>query len=242
MIIYSITNKITGQMYIGQTVRSLDLRIAEHHKNMIAKLDFKLYHAMNQYGWDNFVFATIDHADTQEELDALEIYYIGKYDTINSGYNMALGGHLNPMDSEAVVKKHSDKMRSPEVRNKISTSMKQSYAVRGGASEDHKKHLSENKKAHYASAAGEETKAKFRASFCMSDAHKEALNQSHYKSLYCIDSTGKEVATFTSVKEAAIWWYDQGYHLKSIRSICDSIKRSSKKDQFIRGLKWIYRV
>ena len=49
--------------------------------------DTKFYRAVRKYGKENFVIEAIDFADTQEELDQKEVYYIKLYDSVKSGYN-----------------------------------------------------------------------------------------------------------------------------------------------------------
>lgn len=242
MVIYKITNLINGKMYIGQTTETLEQRIEWHRNSMVSNVNTHIYNAMRKYGWDNFKFEEIVHTDDKDVLDELEMYYIQKYDTYRNGYNMTPGGDSNPMFSEEVSKKHDAKMRSPEVRKKISDSMKQSYVDRGGPSEEHRRHLSESRKQLYASEKGEEIKEKFRQSFKLSPEHFKALNDAKNKSVYCINVEGALVAEFNRVKDAAKWWYDQGYKVKDYSQLCDRIKQSYKEDKYIRGLKWIYRV
>ena len=49
--------------------------------------DTKFYRAIRKYGKENFKIESIDFANTQEELDQKEIYYINLYDSVKSGYN-----------------------------------------------------------------------------------------------------------------------------------------------------------
>ena len=104
---------------------------------------------------------------------------------------MAPGGVYNPMSSKVVAEKHHQKMRTPEVRNKISESMKASYAKRGGTTQEHRKNLSQSRKELYASEKGDEIRAKFRKSFKFSPEHYKALNDAKNKSVYCIDEKVK---------------------------------------------------
>ena len=243
MLIYKITNDVNSKLYIGQTTRTLEERINDHRRMYNSGSDFRIYNAMREYGWDKFHFQIIAEVEDQETLNELEIYYIEKYDTINNGYNMALGGDINPMCSPIIKERHDNKMRTDVVRKKISDSMKQSYVDRGGPTLEHRKHLSENKKALYASARGDEVRAKFRQSFKLSDEHRKALEASLIKSVYCIDEFGNVVAEFNRVKDAASWWQDNGYgEVKYLRTISGTIKRSATGDRYIKGLKWIYRV
>lgn len=242
MLIYIITNDVNDKVYIGQTTKTLEERIQGHRNSMVTGVTTHIYNAMRKYGWDKFHFRQIATAETQEDLDYLEQYYISKYDSVRNDYNMAFGGSTNTMDSPVVKAKHDAKMRSPEVRKQISESMKASYAERGGPTSEHRKHLSESRKALYASEKGESIKQKFRQSFKLSPEHFKALNDAKNKSVYCIDQSGQLVAEFSRVKDAAQWWYDQGYKVKDITQLSDKIRESYKQDRYIKGLKWIYRV
>ncbi len=242
MLIYKITNVITNKVYIGQTTKTLSERIQNHHNSMVSNVNTHLYNAMRKYGWDNFKFEIIAEAQTQQELDELETYYIQLYDSIQNGYNMTPGGNNNPMRSVVVSEKHIAKMRSPEVRKKISESMKASYQRRGGVNEEHRKHLSESRKMLYASDKGDAIKDKFRQSFKFSPEHFRALNDAKNKAVYCVNVEGQVVAEFTRVKDAALWWYNSGYAVKRPDILLGRIKQSAVENKFIRGLKWIYRV
>lgn len=242
MLIYIITNDVNDKVYIGQTTKTLENRIQNHHNSMVTGVDTHIYRAMRKYGWEKFHFRQIATAESQEDLDYLEQYYIAKYDSVKNGYNMSFGGSTNTMDSPIVKAKHDAKMRSPEVRKQISESMKASYAERGGPTEEHRKHLSESRKALYASEKGDEIREKFRKSFKFSAEHFKALNDSKNKSVYCVNESGEVIAEFERVKDAAQWWYEQGYIVKDVSQLCDRIKQSYREDKYIKGIKWVYRV
>lgn len=126
MIIYRITNKTNGKVYIGQTNKSLEERKRTHRNRCFGKYynKTKLYDAIRVYGWDNFEWAEIDTANSQEELDQKEIDYIRSYNSIDNGYNMITGGlGFNPMDSEYIKTKHLAIVQSEEFRTKISKSI-----------------------------------------------------------------------------------------------------------------------
>ena len=243
MYIYRIYNDVNDKSYIGQTVKSLEYQMSLHRNSMVTGQTQPLYVAMRELGWDNFHIELIQEAKSLEELDELEVYYIQEYNSIENGYNVQHGGKCaRVMDDFSVQEKHLKSMRSVEVRSKISSSMKASYIRRGGPSEEHRKHLSESKKALYASEKGDEVRRKFRESFKLSEKHAEALRSSHYKAIYCIDESGKVVAEFDKVKDGAMWWLNNGYPVKSYDQLCDRIKQSSKEGKYIKGLKWVYRV
>jgi group I intron endonuclease len=150
--IYKITNKINGKLYIGQTTRTVATRFNEHlyraeyYCNKYGDKKYKymhLYLAITKHGAENFIVETIDCADSKKELNKKERYWINFYDSIKTGYNMMPGGtDKNPMDSDIVKAKHDAIMRSDEVRNKISVSLK-NYKQKYGISDTHRKRLSE---------------------------------------------------------------------------------------------------
>jgi hypothetical protein len=53
----------------------------------------KLYPALKKYGWDNFLAEIIDtSAQTQSQLDDLEVFYVAKFNSFHNGYNCNPGG------------------------------------------------------------------------------------------------------------------------------------------------------
>lgn len=92
--IYSITNLITGDMYIGQTKVSFETRWQHHIADLKANRHDNDYFqkAWNKYGKEAFKFKAIHICDELDILNDLEAYYIKKYDTFNNGYNLTSGG------------------------------------------------------------------------------------------------------------------------------------------------------
>lgn len=84
--IYKITNKITSQSYIGQSV-DISRRWTEHCR--VSKADKSLISkAIAEYGKDNFIFEVLCECNI-DELDKNESYYIHYYNTITpNGYNI----------------------------------------------------------------------------------------------------------------------------------------------------------
>lgn len=101
MLIYKITNRINGKVYIGQTTRPLTVRWKQHcnpaNTNCIA-----LHRAIQKYGKENFTVEQIDVACDIDELNEKEIYWIKFYDSVNSekGYNLKVGGEHTTMSDE----------------------------------------------------------------------------------------------------------------------------------------------
>lgn len=89
MIIYKATNKINGMCYIGQTSRTLKERMQEHKRHHNTYFD----NAINKYGIDNFEIKIIDKANSIEELNAKEMFWISFFDCMKPrGYNLCEGG------------------------------------------------------------------------------------------------------------------------------------------------------
>lgn len=93
MIIYKITNKLNGKVYIGETRKGLKTRWAQHCRDANSKIAcFKLQKAIKKYGAENFTIEQIDCAATKEEADAKEVYWIKFYNAVENGYNTSPGG------------------------------------------------------------------------------------------------------------------------------------------------------
>jgi len=100
-IIYKITNKVNGKMYIGLTTQTILKRWKQHIQHSFNKniYGYKYYfhRAMRKYGVENFVIEQIDVAYSEKELKDKEIYYINKFNTYckneqSNGYNLTKGG------------------------------------------------------------------------------------------------------------------------------------------------------
>lgn len=117
MIIYKITNKINGKMYIGQTKRKFEKRWARHIRDSLNNiLDTHFARAIRLYGPENFITEIIDTADTEEELTKKEYYWIHYYNTINEGYNETdaeykCGGNTYKSKTKEELIKISEKIR-----------------------------------------------------------------------------------------------------------------------------------
>jgi group I intron endonuclease len=91
MLIYKITNLITGKFYIGQTRMPLKRRWAVHKAS---KRTSPLTSSIKKYGVDNFKIEEICKASSQDELNRLEVYYISSYKSLYPlGYNLSKGGY-----------------------------------------------------------------------------------------------------------------------------------------------------
>ena len=97
MIIYRITNTLNSKIYVGQTVHGLLYRWGQHKRNALNyNIGYPLYRAIRKYGIENFTVELIDLADSVEESNAKEIFWIENlncYIEDKMGYNLTRGGH-----------------------------------------------------------------------------------------------------------------------------------------------------
>ena len=68
MVIYKMVNTHNGKIYIGQSVRDVDVRMKEHFHHSTIVVD----KAVQKYGVDAFEIEVIDRADTIHELNEKE--------------------------------------------------------------------------------------------------------------------------------------------------------------------------
>ena len=90
--IYKITNIVTDECYIGQSV-DIYKRWCEHCKcglGIDPPPGNKLYKAIQEYGLDNFTFELITECEPSE-LNEKEKYFISLYQADTFGYNGNIG-------------------------------------------------------------------------------------------------------------------------------------------------------
>ena len=90
--IYKITNQVTKECYIGQSV-DISKRWKDHAKcglGIDTPAGNKLYKAMQTYGIWNFSWEVLEQC-SKDLLDEKEKYYIDLYDSYNFGYNSNTG-------------------------------------------------------------------------------------------------------------------------------------------------------
>jgi hypothetical protein len=133
MIIYKLTNKITGKQYIGQTVKSMAQRWRIHCSPTSGCT--YLSHAINKYGQENFLIEIVEHCNSLDELNKKEQDYIKLFNTLSpNGYNLTTGGE-NCLASQETKDKQSaahtgslnaffGKKHTKESRDKLSKALK----------------------------------------------------------------------------------------------------------------------
>ena len=95
-IIYKYTSP-SGKVYIGQTTKEHQRRntFLNEKKNYAG---MKIDNARRKYGAINFKYEVLEkiyaktNDDLLNQLNTLEVYYIGLYNSFKDGYNMSIGG------------------------------------------------------------------------------------------------------------------------------------------------------
>lgn len=177
--IYCIENLVNGKKYIGKSV-NISKRWSEHKRALKSNQHYNkhLQKAWNKYGELNFKFSVIKYCNTEEELNNFEMYYINKFNTINSqyGYNITSGG-------EGAIGYH----HTEEIKKYIST-------IQTG------RLLSENWRKNISSAH----KDRIKNGLMPKTEHFEKYNEEKSRPINCYDkNTGKYIETFESIQEAS---------------------------------------
>lgn len=122
--IYKITNNINGKIYIGKHKYSRPTLDESYRASGVY-----INRSIEKYGWQNFTQELIDTADTLEELNHKECYYIKLYQCQHpSGYNLTDGGDglSNPSDEvrEKMASKKRGTKQSEDTKSKRIASLK----------------------------------------------------------------------------------------------------------------------
>lgn len=121
MYIYKITNIQNNKVYIGQTIRPIKDRFHRHLNDAINNiLDTHFARAIRKYGKENFIIEQIDQAQTQDELNKKEQYWIQYYNSVNEGYNETdaiskCGGNTYQSKTEKEMESIKEKIRQTKI-------------------------------------------------------------------------------------------------------------------------------
>ena len=138
MIIYLITNKVTGKQYVGQTTRSVKNRWKEHCESKTC-----IGNAIKKYGKKSFSKKVIEQCKSLNKLDKKEVHWIKELNTIApNGYNLTEGGNgnLGYVASKETRKKMSESRMGIKMSKETCKRMSESH--KGIAlSKDHRKRI-----------------------------------------------------------------------------------------------------
>lgn len=133
--IYKIVNTINNKIYIGYTTLTFGDRRDSHFASLRGGYHFNnhLQEDFNKYGENNFRFDIVEIIEdccSEDVYKEKEIYYISKYNTTQTGYNVSTGGNnfsgVRPskdkikMLSELNKKLNTNKSASIETKKKMS--------------------------------------------------------------------------------------------------------------------------
>ena len=124
MWIYKITNIQNNKVYIGQTIRPIEQRFKRHLSDALNNiLDTHFARAIRKYGKENFIIEQIDEAQTQDELNQKEQYWIKYYNSVNEGYNETdaiskCGGNTYQSKTEKEMEVIKEKIRQTKIGSK----------------------------------------------------------------------------------------------------------------------------
>ena len=92
--IYKITNLVNGKIYIGQTNRPIKKRLSAHINSARHGSWYAIHKAIRKYGPENFEIQEIDFAESKEEMNEKEKFYVTEHKSNDPrvGYNMTPGG------------------------------------------------------------------------------------------------------------------------------------------------------
>ena len=156
-VIYKITCKINGKMYIGQTTETnFDVYIKSHFSvalNIKSKQYAKLLsRAIRKHGAENFSYRILCECYSKEDLDAAETHFICNHYRSNKkkvGYNVRNGGARGAWSEEGrkmLSRIHLESYKDNPERARNVGNLKRGTRHR----EESKKRTSESLKAFYA--------------------------------------------------------------------------------------------
>lgn len=126
MLVYLITNKHNGKVYVGKTKQSLYDRWRHHITQAKSTSTRNICKALRKYGKDGFTVQVLGTYETVDDMNAAEMAFIAQYRSMDSacGYNMTPGGDgdiftNNPL-AHVIKAKLAGRLCSPEVRAKMS--------------------------------------------------------------------------------------------------------------------------
>ena len=137
--IYKITNIQNNKVYIGQTIRPVEYRFNRHINDALNNiLNTHFARAIRKYGPKNFKFQVIDNAETQDELNKKEQYWIQYYNSVEEGYNETdaiskCGGNTYQSKTEEEMEVIKEKIRQTKLgaKNPMARKIKRINIITG---------------------------------------------------------------------------------------------------------------
>lgn len=123
-LVYIHRLKSDGRVYVGQTNGSLKTRAGSNGHRY--KSCTKFWNAIQKYGWDNFDHIIIKDNLSLDEANKLEAELIEKYDSINNGFNLVVGGrnHLWSEEYRQIMRERNLGPKNPNYGKPMSEETK----------------------------------------------------------------------------------------------------------------------
>lgn len=104
MIIYSITHRVSGKRYIGQTGCGLKRRRELHRHYAKRSSQDAIHRAIRKYGEEAFDWRVEANCGSKERMNSMERFFIALFETQGRrGYNMTSGGVGTPDHAVSVA-------------------------------------------------------------------------------------------------------------------------------------------
>lgn len=239
-IIYCHTSP-NGKLYYGQTCRSFEIRCGLNGMGYCDHSHF--WNAIRKYGWNNIKHEILFDNLTQEEANILEMFYIWRYNTMNSkiGYNKSSGGE-SPIFSKETKLKHSIQTKrmwkNLEYKNRLSKIQRKSQLKRY---EDPKEHIktSEGQRRRYMNYEERKKTSDAIKNYFINnpEAHKlmsENRKKYHMEHPERRQSMCKKVAQYDLEDNLIKIWNSQveaeqtlGFKARTIGSCCRNIRKTA---------------
>lgn len=211
MIIYKCTNKLNGKVYIGQTIQSFEKRIGDHRRTSTysPKDCPALYNAFKKYGFESFTWEIIHTAETLEELNEKEIFWIKEHNSVDSkfGYNCCLGGGGRLQTEEQKLRQGQISKNywaglSEEARLKRKEKLSISNLGRVHSKETRKK-ISDSNKGKVQTEEWKEKRISKLRGIKRTEEQNKVNKESHGKPILQLSLEGKFIKEFISISEAS---------------------------------------
>jgi group I intron endonuclease len=257
-IIYKYTSP-SGKVYIGQTLDA-ERRRREFLDINIVYAGARIENARKKYLPESFTYEILESKeydninDALTDLNRLESYYIGKYDSYHNGYNMTYGGE----GVRGIV-------FSEETKQKISNTLKKRYKTNPNPFKG-KKHTQETKdklseiasKRKYSPTKGKHWSEKQRQFMSElgklnvgdknpfygkkhSEKTKETISKANSVPVLQIDpKTNEIIQRFDSAKQAGDFFGKPRANSEIIKVCRQYVSPSGKKYLTALGFKWEY--
>lgn len=144
MIVYKITNRINGKVFIGYTIYPLHIRKKLQIYEATKDTSGFLYDAISRYGSNNFSWSILEYCNKRSESFKCREFYIKKYNSMNRnhGYNCQSGGQYFSLVEESKEKMKESRFNLPEhIKNKIKEAARKSATGRVDTPETRQKRI-----------------------------------------------------------------------------------------------------